>query len=76
MLSRACQGERAARGPAGGGSRGRWPALRPRVVRLLAAGAEGGLLDRYLDMHTGGASTVSGYRTYVDKHVRPFIGTG
>ena len=33
------------------------------------------LLDRYLDMHTGGASTVSGYRTYVDKHVRPFIGT-
>ena len=33
------------------------------------------LLDRYLDMHTGGASTVSGYRRYVDKHVRPFIGS-
>jgi integrase len=32
------------------------------------------LLDRYLDMHTGGRSTVSGYRGYVDKHVRPFIG--
>lgn len=33
------------------------------------------LLDRYLEMHSGGASTVSGYRGYVDKHVRPFIGT-
>ena len=33
------------------------------------------LLDRYLDMHTGGASTVSGYRGYIDKHVRPFIGS-
>lgn len=33
------------------------------------------LLDRYLDMHTGGASTVSGYHDYVDKHVRPFIGS-
>jgi hypothetical protein len=32
------------------------------------------LLDRHLDMHSGGASTVSGYRGYVDKHVRPFIG--
>lgn len=32
------------------------------------------LLDRYLDEHQGGARTVSGYREYVDKHVRPFIG--
>lgn len=32
------------------------------------------LLDRYLDQHQGGKSTVSGYRVYVDKHVRPFIG--
>ncbi|MGD9529877.1 MAG: tyrosine-type recombinase/integrase [Dehalococcoidia bacterium] len=32
------------------------------------------LLDRYLDEHQGGASTVTGYRQYVDKHVRPFIG--
>ncbi len=32
------------------------------------------LLDRYLDLHTGGKSTVSGYRGYVDKHVRLFIG--
>jgi hypothetical protein len=32
------------------------------------------LLDRYLGMYTGGRSTVSGYRGYVDKHVRPFIG--
>lgn len=34
----------------------------------------GQLLDRYLDQHQGGKSTVSGYREYVDKHVRPFIG--
>ena len=33
------------------------------------------LLDRYLDQHTGGGRTVTGYREYVDKHVRPFIGT-
>ena len=33
------------------------------------------LLDRYLDQHTGGRRTVEGYREYVDKHVRPFIGT-
>lgn len=33
------------------------------------------LLDRYLDQHTGGSRTVEGYREYVDKHVRPFIGT-
>jgi integrase len=32
------------------------------------------LLDRYLDQHQGGKSTVTGYREYVDKHVRPFIG--
>lgn len=32
------------------------------------------LLDRYLDQHQGGKSTVTGYRDYVDKHVRPFIG--
>lgn len=32
------------------------------------------LLDRYLDEHQGGRSTVTGYREYVDKHVRPFIG--
>ena len=32
------------------------------------------LLDRYLDQHQGGKSTVTGYRQYVDKHVRPFIG--
>src|SRR4051794_31446348 len=32
------------------------------------------LLDRYLDQHTGGRRTVEGYREYVDKHVRPFIG--
>ncbi len=29
------------------------------------------LLDRYLDQHQGGKSTVTGYRGYVDKHVRP-----
>lgn len=33
------------------------------------------LLDRYLDQHQGGKSTVSGYRVHVDKHVRSFIGT-
>jgi integrase len=33
------------------------------------------LLDRYLDQHQGGKSTVTGYREYVDKHLRPFIGT-
>ncbi|WP_328303811.1 site-specific integrase [Actinomycetospora sp. NBC_00405] len=33
------------------------------------------LLDRYLDQHTGGRRTVEGYREYVDKHVRPFIGS-
>jgi integrase len=32
------------------------------------------LLDRYLDQHQGGKRTVAGYREYVDKHVRPFIG--
>jgi integrase len=32
------------------------------------------LLDRYLDQHQGGKRTVTGYREYVDKHVRPFIG--
>ncbi|RTL61627.1 MAG: GntR family transcriptional regulator [Pseudonocardiaceae bacterium] len=32
------------------------------------------LLDRYLDQHQGGRRTVTGYREYVDKHVRPFIG--
>ncbi|MGI8815134.1 MAG: integrase, partial [Pseudonocardia sp.] len=32
------------------------------------------LLDRYLDQHRGGKSTVTGYRQYVDKHVRPFVG--
>ena len=32
------------------------------------------LLDRYLDQHHGGKSTVTGYSEYVDKHVRPFIG--
>lgn len=32
------------------------------------------LLDRFLDQHQGGKSTISGYRVYVDKHVRPFIG--
>ena len=32
------------------------------------------LLDRYLDEHHGGKRTVTGYREYVDKHVRPFIG--
>jgi integrase len=32
------------------------------------------LLDRYLDQHQGGKSTVTGYSEYVDKHVRPFIG--
>ena len=32
------------------------------------------LLDRYLDQHQGGKSTVTGYREYVDKHVRPSIG--
>jgi integrase len=34
------------------------------------------LLNRYLDVHTGGRSTVSGYRGYVDKHVRPPLPTG
>ncbi len=33
------------------------------------------LLDRYLEQHTGGRRTVEGYREYVDKHVRPFIGS-
>lgn len=32
------------------------------------------LLDRYLDQLQAGKSTVSGYRVYVEKHVRPFIG--
>lgn len=32
------------------------------------------LLDRYLEQHLGGKSTVTGYRDYLDKHVRPFIG--
>ncbi|HWN28871.1 MAG TPA: hypothetical protein VNP37_18040, partial [Actinomycetospora sp.] len=32
------------------------------------------LLDRYLEQHTGGRRTIEGYREYVDKHVRPFIG--
>lgn len=33
------------------------------------------LLDRYLAQHQGGKSTVSGYREYADKHIRPFVGT-
>ncbi|GJF01646.1 hypothetical protein [Pseudonocardia sp. D17] len=32
------------------------------------------LLDRYLDQHQGGRRTATGYREYVDKHVRPLIG--
>ncbi len=32
------------------------------------------LLDRYLNEHQGGKRTVSGYREYVEKHVRPFVG--
>lgn len=33
------------------------------------------LLDRYLEMHDGGRSTLAAYRLYLDKHVRPFIGS-
>ncbi|MBV9163837.1 MAG: tyrosine-type recombinase/integrase [Pseudonocardiales bacterium] len=32
------------------------------------------LLDRYLALHDGGKTTLHTYRTYAEKHVRPFIG--
>ncbi|MGB6162185.1 MAG: tyrosine-type recombinase/integrase [Pseudonocardiaceae bacterium] len=32
------------------------------------------LLDKYLALHNGGKTTLSTYRLYADKHVRPFVG--
>jgi integrase len=32
------------------------------------------LLDQYLSLHHGGNTTLTTYRMYADKHVRPFIG--
>jgi integrase len=32
------------------------------------------LLDQYLALHNGGKTTLSTYRMYADKHIRPFIG--
>lgn len=32
------------------------------------------LLDQYLALHNGGKTTLSTYRMYAEKHIRPFIG--
>lgn len=32
------------------------------------------LLDQYLAVHDGGKTTLSTYRMYADKHIRPFLG--
>jgi integrase len=32
------------------------------------------LLDQYLTLHNGGKTTLSTYRMYAEKHIRPFLG--
>ena len=67
--------------PAGPGAQDRAEEARRRLLTEISerrnprtSSTINQLTDRHLAMHDGGKRTVSGYRDYVDKHVRPFVG--
>ena len=67
--------------PAGPGAERRAEEVRVRLLAELqerrnprTSATVDQLLDQYLALHNGGKTTLSTYRMYADKHVRPFVG--
>jgi integrase/DNA-binding transcriptional regulator YhcF (GntR family) len=67
--------------PAGPGAKRRAEETRVRLLAELqerrnprTSATVNQLLDQYLALHDGGKTTLTTYRKYADKHVRPFIG--